>query len=101
MGCIFASLNIREVLFPGQGQIDQLQMIFSLRGTVTNENWPEAMKLPDFMEFSIKNPQDLSKMFPMMSSQGFDLLEKMLQLDPNKRPSASEALAHPYFQEEP
>ena len=28
-------------------------------------------------------------------------LEKMLQLDPNKRPSASEALAHPYFQEEP
>ena len=64
---------------------------------MTNENWPEAMKLPDFMEFSIKNPQDLSKLFPMISPQGFDLLEKMLQLDPNKRPSAKEALEHPYF----
>jgi hypothetical protein len=59
VGCIFASLHIREVLFPGQGQIDQLQKIFSLRGTVTNENWPEAMKLPDFMEFSVKNPQEI------------------------------------------
>lgn len=53
------------------------------------------------MEFSVKNPQDLSKLFPMMTSQGFDLLEKMLQLDPNKRPSAKEALEHPFFQEEP
>jgi len=38
-------------LFPGEGQIDQLSKIFAIRGSVTEENWPDASKLPDFMEF--------------------------------------------------
>jgi cyclin-dependent kinase 7 len=52
--------------------------IFAIRGTITKENWPEANKLPDFMEFSQMAPKDLGKTFPMMSKQAVDLLEKML-----------------------
>jgi len=35
-----------------------------------------------------------------MSGEANDLLEKLLQLDPNKRPTAEEALNHAYFMTE-
>ena len=65
-------------MFPGQGQIDQLSKVFALRGSITEQNWPEANKLPDFMEFSRSEPEDLSKVFPMMTKEGLNLMEKML-----------------------
>ena len=101
-GCIFAELFLRERLFtnPFGTQVEQLSRIFSLRGTITNENWPEARSLPDFIEFSKCPPRDFKKVFPMMSPNAVDLLDKMLQLDPNMRPTAAEALRHPYFTSE-
>ena len=32
-----------------------------------------------------------------IGADGLDLLQKMLEIDPDKRISSSEALAHPYF----
>jgi len=36
-------------------------------------------------------------MFPEASAMEIDLLEKLLEYDPEKRLSAEEALAHPFF----
>ena len=77
-GCIFGELFLRNYLFRGQGQIDQLAQIFALRGTVTKDNWPEADQLPDYIEFSPQSGKDLSSVFTMMSEQGIDLLDKLL-----------------------
>ena len=52
------------------------------------------------MEFSKVEPVKLQKIFTMMTPDAIDLLDKMLQLDPNRRPTAQEALSHPYFTSE-
>lgn len=36
-----------------------------------------------------------------LSNQGLDLLQRMFDYDPDKRISASQALNHPWFKEEP
>ena len=36
-----------------------------------------------------------------LSTKGFNLLKRMLELNPEKRISASEALSHPWFYEDP
>ena len=53
------------------------------------------------MEFSECDPKDLKEVCPNLSEQGCDLLDKLLQYDPSKRLSASQALEHPFFSEEP
>ena len=76
-------------------------MIFALRGTPDKGGWPDATKLQNYIEFTSCSPRKLRDVFTTMSDSGIDLLDKLLTLDPNKRPTCAEALCHPYFQEEP
>jgi len=39
--------------------------------------------------------------FTALTNAGVDLLNQLLSLNPSKRPSAKEMLAHPYFREDP
>ena len=49
------------------------------------------------MDFTKTEPTPIPDLFPMMSPEGQNLIDWCLQLDPNQRPSAQEALKHPYF----
>jgi cyclin-dependent kinase 12/13 len=44
--CIFAELLVRRAIFPGRNEVDQLDLIFKLCGTPTDEVWPDYSKLP-------------------------------------------------------
>jgi serine/threonine protein kinase len=45
LGCIMAELLTRKVLFNGQSEIEQINKIFTIMGTPTEENWPGHKKL--------------------------------------------------------
>ena len=53
------------------------------------------MSFPQWKTDCVAN---LTKLAQNMDETAVDLLQKMVQLEPSKRISAKEALAHPYFQ---
>uniref|UniRef100_A0A8C5NFU3 mitogen-activated protein kinase n=1 Tax=Gouania willdenowi TaxID=441366 RepID=A0A8C5NFU3_GOUWI len=92
VGCIMAELLTGRTLFPGTDHINQLQQIMRLTGT------PPASLISRMPSHEVRHvpnthPQHPSNFLPLT----VDLLEKMLVLDTDKRITASEALAHPYF----
>lgn len=101
VGCIFAEMLLRRVFCDGASDIDQLSKIFTALGSPTENGWDGASKLPFYLKFKNTNPTPLAEQFPMLTPAGVDLLGKLLTLDPKKRISASGALRHEFFTEEP
>ncbi|PLW33156.1 hypothetical protein PCASD_13162 [Puccinia coronata f. sp. avenae] len=100
IGCIFAELILREPLFPGAGEIDQIGKIFKVLGRPTEVIWPGFKKLPNALKFDLNAIQPYSTLrqkFRYVTEAGIDLMNKLLTYDPLQRISADEALKHPYF----
>ncbi|KAJ7945730.1 Kinase family protein [Quillaja saponaria] len=110
VGCIMAELVSKQPLFKGGREVEQLDKIFRTLGTPDEKIWPGVSKLPGFKANFVKNPYNLlRKKFPatsftgspVLSESGFDLLNKLLTYDPEKRITAEDALRHDWFREGP
>ena len=113
IGCIFAELLLREPLFMGKNEQDQIDKIFKLTGYPNKsleEKWPKLRLFMRNIQPSKKPIRDkIREKFPKMglpgdaylSDLGVDLLKKLLTLNPDERITATKALEHPWFKEEP
>jgi len=100
-GCIFAEMATGRPLFPGTSTPDQLLRIFKILGTPTEKNWSTIAEMPEYKnDFPLYSAQKLNSVVSGLDTEGYDLLDKMLQYDPNRRITASLALTHPYFKRE-
>ncbi|CAJ0838943.1 9251_t:CDS:2 [Entrophospora sp. SA101] len=98
VACIFAEMFLKDALFRGGSEIDQLFKIFSLLGTPNENTWPGVSNLPNYkVIFPNWAAKPLKSRIPNLNYEAIDLLENMLVYEPNKRISAKLALYHPYF----
>ena len=101
-GCIMAEMYTGRPLFPGTTNEDELQRIFRLMGTPSEHSWPGISKFPEYKPSThVYATQDLRLILPTIDQQGLDLLQRMLQLRPELRISAKDALMHPWFRDLP
>lgn len=100
VGCILAELILRRPLFPGKHNYDQLDQIFSILGTPSIDQIDKLQsdKHRNYLRsMPHKEKKPFNEIFPNANPQAIDLIEKMLHLDPDKRITVNDALAHPYL----
>ncbi|XP_010530391.1 PREDICTED: cyclin-dependent kinase F-4-like [Tarenaya hassleriana] len=100
MGAIMAELFSLRPLFPGANEADEIYKICSVIGSPTEETWLEGLNLARAINFQF--PQlpgvSLSSLIPSASRNAINLIARLCSWDPCKRPTAAEALQHPFFQ---
>lgn len=117
VGCIMGELLTRKPLLPGRTEIEQLQKIYDLIGD-PGENIYSHLPLWGKMRMirQSKNARNLysilgdhliagekneENIFTSSSRSGVHLLQRLLDLNPETRISAREALNHPWFSSHP
>ncbi|CAL0313086.1 unnamed protein product [Lupinus luteus] len=99
MGAIMAELFTLCPLFPGASEADEIYKICSVIGSPTTESWTNGLKLARDINFQF--PQlpgvHLSVLIPSISDDAINLITSLCSWDPCKRPTAAEALQHPFF----
>lgn len=100
VGCIYAELLGTKPLFPGDDYIHQLRLIVDVLGSPSDEDtlFIRSNRARSFMAKLTGKPKvPWTSLFPKANPVGLDLLDRMLQFNPDKRISVDEALAHPYL----
>uniref|UniRef100_A0A1I7TF49 Cyclin-dependent kinase 7 n=1 Tax=Caenorhabditis tropicalis TaxID=1561998 RepID=A0A1I7TF49_9PELO len=102
IGCIIAELMLRNPIFPGDSDLDQLVKIFNVLGCPTEETWPQMGTLNSFVTIKPNNdPLSLSFVFSAASPDLIDLMAGMWTFDPVKRLTCTQALQMEYFRSQP
>lgn len=110
LGCIMGELLRGKPMFDRSNEIAQIDRIFEIMGSPNDRNWPGFRELPNVPKMKINDykpklhewfPKTSFTGGPMLTDNGFDLLSKLLALDPSQRISAQNALKHPWFEERP
>ncbi|CEF66373.1 Nemo-like kinase [Strongyloides ratti] len=101
IGCIFAEMLGRRILFQAQGPIDQLNMIIEMLGTPPTEGMMTACEgARNHVLRSPYRPPRQDRFYHISQNMTQDcvhLLSCMLEFDPSKRIDVETALHHPYL----
>ncbi|KAL1877100.1 hypothetical protein VTK73DRAFT_8837 [Phialemonium thermophilum] len=102
VGCVFGEMLLGKPILAGESDGHQLEIIFDLCGTPTDETMPGWKSLPGAEALNPRpRPPNLSHRFREFGSGAVSLLKELLKLDWRTRINAIDALQHPYFRNAP
>lgn len=99
MGAIMAELLTQCPLFSGINQQHQMYRICSVLGSPTEFDWAYGIELATDINYQFPQLPGvcLSSLMPCASNDAVSLIQSLCSWDPCKRPTALEALQHPFF----
>ncbi|CEO96945.1 Mitogen-activated protein kinase [Plasmodiophora brassicae] len=103
IGCILAEMLGGKPLFPGSSTLNQLERIIQVIGMPSQDDLDAiGSEFAQTMLETMNVPQERTKwedLFPGANPLALDLIDRLLQFNPNKRLSARQAIMHPYLGE--
>ena len=99
LGCLMSELYTGRPLFPGTSETNQLLTICAIKGSPSEETWPDGMALTRKMRLNLPfhEAQVWSAVCPGMAPETIQLMEAALCWDPKRRVTAKEAVSFPIF----
>jgi serine/threonine protein kinase len=101
VGCIVAELIGRMPLFPGANSMKQLELLCRFSGKPHEDFISKSRKSScrQYMSELPKSmtPTDVRSLYPGANPLALDLIQRLLEFEPENRISAEEALRHPYI----
>ncbi|KAJ0112698.1 hypothetical protein Patl1_01534 [Pistacia atlantica] len=99
VGAILSELFTLSPIFPGESETDQLYKICCVLGAPDWTAFPEATNISRLISISYSEilPVNLSDIIPNASFEAIDLIQQLCSWDPLRRPTADQALQHPFF----
>lgn len=99
-GCVMGELLLRKPFFEGETSIDQLVEIIKVLGDPTQQEI-KVMNPGYFMDraFPKVKAKSMADVIRGSDDATVGLLKDIFQYDPKKRPTAIEAMVHPFFDE--
>ena len=100
--CLMAEMIKGKPLFPGTSTVDQLEKVVAWTGMPKRSDLEAlntdvgASMMESLMNMRVRGSHDTLKCEDPLA---MDLIDKMLQFNPNKRITVEEILRHPYLEE--
>lgn len=101
--CILAELWKRKAIFTGSTEAELLDLVFRLTGSPQGALLDLYKSYPDWEKLNFTNQYQsrIRKEFERVDPFGLQLLEGLLNLNPNSRLTAAQAMTLDYFVKEP
>ena len=104
VGCLFAEIkNKGRPILTGKDEKNQLELEYMMFGSPTGETEEKFKTYPNYEDMKIETTfsRRVHKVYSNFDEYSLELLERLMELDPSKRHSASEALTNDYFHKDP